>query len=328
MDFIAAIERAFAGLGQFQFQPERLLSSMQYISAFIIAFSFFALRSGWKRRRRWRVVLRAMFRKSQWLNRSTFVDSCYILANAVLVGGLITTAALTSHGIYVRVYEQLIALGGAPSPTRLSPQTVTAIMMVLAYIGYEFGYYIDHYLSHKVRFLWEFHKVHHSATVLTPLTNYRVHPVDSIVFFNIIAIVIGSMQAVAGYLLGSDEAATFFPENYFLLAYFYLYAHLQHTHIWMPFTGLAGHIFCSPAHHQIHHSMQSRHFDKNFGSSLVVFDWLFGTLWVPSKEREVTSVGVQGDRHLQSYIPSLVMPFFTAAPHLLPASLRRKKRSS
>ena len=39
--------------------------------------------------------------------------------------------------------------------------------------------------------LWDFHKVHHTAEVLSPLTNFRMHPVDSVVFGNILAIFLG-----------------------------------------------------------------------------------------------------------------------------------------
>jgi len=182
------------------------------------------------------------------------------------------------------------------------------------------GYWIDHFLSHKVPFLWEFHKVHHSATVLTPLTNWRVHPVDTILFLNILALVIGSLQALADYGLGSHVAADIADgKNIFLVVYFYLYGHLQHSHVWMPFTGWAGRVFCSPAHHQIHHSTNPAHFDRNFGSSLSLFDWLFGTLTVPGKKREVTCVGVDDDAHLQRFTTSLTHPFWHALRRLVPA---------
>ena len=49
--------------------------------------------------------------------------------------------------------------------------------IAILFLAYELGYWLNHYLSHRIAFLWEFHKVHHSATVLTPLTNFRVHPI-------------------------------------------------------------------------------------------------------------------------------------------------------
>src|ERR1039458_8498353 len=43
-------------------------------------------------------------------------------------------------------------------------------------------------LFHAIPALWEFHKVHHSAEVLTPLTEMRTHPVEIIAFMNIIGL--------------------------------------------------------------------------------------------------------------------------------------------
>ena len=39
-----------------------------------------------------------------------------------------------------------------------------------------------HYCQHRFPLLWEFHKVHHSARVMHPLTNYREHPIDNAVY--------------------------------------------------------------------------------------------------------------------------------------------------
>jgi sterol desaturase/sphingolipid hydroxylase (fatty acid hydroxylase superfamily) len=52
----------------------------------------------------------------------------------------------------------------------------------------------------------------------------------------------------------------------------------------------------SPAHHQIHHSRNPAHFNKNLGSCLAVWDWLFGTLYVPAAEPEKLAFGVEPDR--------------------------------
>lgn len=73
----------------------------------------------------------------------------------------------------------------------------------------------------------------------------------------------------------------------------------------------------SPAHHQIHHSNSVEHFDRNFGSSLAVFDWLFGTLHVPAKEREKLTFGVERDgSDPHSVSGALAAPFVRAAAQL------------
>jgi sterol desaturase/sphingolipid hydroxylase (fatty acid hydroxylase superfamily) len=47
----------------------------------------------------------------------------------------------------------------------------------------------------------------------------------------------------------------------------------------------------SPAHHQIHHSIDPRHWNKNFSVKLAIWDALFGTLYVPRKP-ETLQVGL------------------------------------
>jgi sterol desaturase/sphingolipid hydroxylase (fatty acid hydroxylase superfamily) len=195
-----------------------------------------------------------------------------------------------------------------------------ATLTVAAFLAYEFGYWLDHYLSHRIPFLWEFHKVHHQAEVLTPLTNFRVHPVDSIVFVNILAITMGTTDGALNYVFGKPIAAfTPFNVNALILAGTYLLDHLHHTQFWIPFTGWLGRIFISPAHHQIHHSTNPIHFNKNMGSCLAIFDWMFGTLYIPKIENERLTFGVEpraDDPH--SVQEGLISPVIRAAGHVNP----------
>ena len=58
-----------------------------------------------------------------------------------------------------------------------------AALVVFAMVGlllFDIGHYISHYVQHKVPFFWEFHKIHHAAEVLTPVTAFRAHPVEII----------------------------------------------------------------------------------------------------------------------------------------------------
>ena len=85
---------------------------------------------------------------------------------------------------------------------------------------------------------------------------------------------------------------TLLNSNILLMLFLVTYGHLRHSHMWIPFTGVAGHILQSPAHHQIHHSDNPAHWDKNLGFALAVWDWAFGTLYVPGVERENIRFGV------------------------------------
>jgi sterol desaturase/sphingolipid hydroxylase (fatty acid hydroxylase superfamily) len=106
--------------------------------------------------------------------------------------------------------------------------------------------------------------------------------------------------------------------NIILVLFVHIYVHLQHTHLWIAFTGLAGRIFLSPAHHQIHHSNNPAHFDKNLGSCLAVWDWLFGTLHVPAKEPEPITFGVKvGEADMHSLSELSIAPVQRAAAQVL-----------
>jgi sterol desaturase/sphingolipid hydroxylase (fatty acid hydroxylase superfamily) len=68
---------------------------------------------------------------------------------------------------------------------------------------------------------------------------------------------------------------------------------LRHTHIWLPYKGIWGRLFVSPAHHQYHHSVARRHWDKNLGFGFAIWDWMFGTLY-PVDQHEPIQIGMNG----------------------------------
>jgi sterol desaturase/sphingolipid hydroxylase (fatty acid hydroxylase superfamily) len=177
--------------------------------------------------------------------------------------------------------------------------------------------------------LWEFHKVHHSAEVLTTLTEMRTHPVEIIFFMNAIALCTGIVFGAMTYLFGPGiHPFTLLNANLVLMLFIVTIGHLRHSHMWIAFTGVAGRLFQSPAHHQIHHSDQPRHFNKNLGFALAVWDWLFGTLYVPEKYEKIT-FGV-GAEHVQfdTLLKTFVTPFSRSANHLVKWAGGLKVRAS
>ena len=95
------------------------------------------------------------------------------------------------------------------------------------------------------------------------------------------------------------------------------WGHLRHSRIWIAFTGPAGRILHSPAHHQLHHSIDPIHHDRNFGFALSVFDWAFGTLVVPSRTREPIAIGIGVETELyRTVVSTLVVPFARIAGRL------------
>jgi sterol desaturase/sphingolipid hydroxylase (fatty acid hydroxylase superfamily) len=265
------------------------------LSALCIATLFLGLRHRRRGRAlRIKVLARAIFPRRLRQSRSSRIDVGYFVFSVFVAGALFGWAVVSAQVVNNATNELLTQTFGPLGRATLGDLPAAAIMTLVLFLAYELGYWIDHYLSHNVPFLWEFHKVHHTAEVLSPLTNFRVHPVDTIVFNNILALVMGPAGGIACYLLGRPvEPITIANANAIVLMFFFLIGHLQHTHFWIAFTGVWGRVILSPAHHQIHHSTNPAHFNKNLGSFLAIWDWLFGTLHVPTKRRQNLAFGVE-----------------------------------
>jgi sterol desaturase/sphingolipid hydroxylase (fatty acid hydroxylase superfamily) len=285
-------------------------------SALCIAILFLLLRRRPDRRQvRYRVMGRALF--PRWLRRASFrADVAFLLLNTLFAAMLFGWAILSTRSVAQLVSGTLTGVFGVRPETGLNALVSQSIVTVVLFLTYELGYWVDHYLSHRIPVLWEFHKVHHTAEVLSPLTNFRMHPVNSVVFANILALFLGVAGGVVSYLqLGQPFQVG--GTNLILVAFYFVTVHLQHSHLWIATTGLLGRVILSPAHHQIHHSDKPIHFDRNFGSCLSIWDWMFGTLHMPERTRERLTFGVGArvpDHHTAR--GSLIMPFVQAASRL------------
>jgi len=73
----------------------------------------------------------------------------------------------------------------------------------------------------------------------------------------------------------------------------------------------------SPAHHQIHHSTDPAHFNRNLGSFLAIWDWMFGTLYMPGRTRQKLDFGVEPKgQEAHTVRGGLIAPVLHAVSHL------------
>jgi sterol desaturase/sphingolipid hydroxylase (fatty acid hydroxylase superfamily) len=273
-----------------------------------------------------RTLARAIFSRRVLLHRSTLADLAYCVIGLATLGAILGWAVVSTSWLSDSVAALLTrSLGSAPQ-WRAPDWTLNAVRTVALFVAYELGFFVDHTLKHRIPALWELHKAHHSAEVLTPLVNFRVHPLDSLILANNLALFIGMVGGVAQYALGRKAVSfTLFDQNVLMLLYIYLTAQLQHSEIWIPFTGLWGRIFMSPAHHQLHHSADPAHFNCNMGASLAIWDWLAGSLRMPSVEPPGLAFGVSGHRHDPHGVMGLVVdPATNALKALVGASTFRQ----
>ncbi len=298
-----------------------LLSAGSHFSltSLAAALAFAAAFIAWRRIKRgrrlhWKLFQRALFPRRLVQHKSNAADLGYLFLNVFAFGLLLGWAILAYEFLTNGIVTGLTQIFGA-MPSVAPLWLANAIVTLILFLAYEIGYWFNHWLSHRVPLLWEFHKVHHSAEVLSPLTNFRVHPVYGLIFANILAISAAIASGLGHFAFGDTAHQYALSDtNLMLVLFIHLYVHLQHTHLWIPFRGIVGRILVSPAHHQVHHSTDPAHFNKNYGSCLAVWDWIFGTLHVPAAHNEVSRFGVEPDHHHAHTVRGeLIAPFLRAA---------------
>lgn len=230
-------------------------------------------------------------------HRSSVIDGIVYVVNFFLVRLVpwLVAAGLIIGNADAATFELLTALAGPAGVSHLSHAALVCLSTVAMFLAIDFSLWLLHYLQHRVGFLWELHKVHHSAEVLTPLTVYRTHPLDDWLNVTGSAAAIGAVQGFLRYVAGYPvQGATFLGLNILLFAFYALGFNLRHSHAWVAYHPSLSHVFISPAQHQIHHSVAPRHHDKNFGFALAFWDWLAGTLYVP-EGREQLNFGLSAE---------------------------------
>lgn len=254
-------------------------------------------------------------------HRSALLDYRYYFVRAILkitlvlpIVGLVDPYILRS-GDYIAFFTNL--WGARPQPgENLSLSLVYGLGVFLVK---DFVHYWAHRAFHS-RWLWAFHKVHHSAPVLVPATASRVHFVEKIVEKLTTAVCLGFYAGVFWYACGGEISRyTLFGVTYLVFIFNGLAANLRHSHVWLSFGPVIEHVLNSPAQHQIHHSDAPRHFNKNFGTNLSLWDWMFGTLYVTTAKPESIRFGTRErdlDRYLTIY-SLIVTPFVDTARKII-----------
>ena len=272
----------------------------------------------------WRNYIRFSLPASIYRTRSFALDLQLLLFNHLL-----KPARWITMGVSVSAAAAGFAYGFGelfgPSSAAEPMLSSSILMIALLVLAYDLGTYVTHRMSHAVPLLWAFHRVHHSAETLNPLTLARKHPVYDAVAIMIDCLVAAPLQGLILYLWGAETALVTVMLTNLAFGIFALAASsLRHSHIWLSFGPVLDRIFVSPALHQIHHSKAERHWDRNFGEVFALWDLVFGTLYAP-KQRESLEFGL-GDCETQPHTDlksALLEPFAFAGARFGWGSRRR-----
>jgi sterol desaturase/sphingolipid hydroxylase (fatty acid hydroxylase superfamily) len=211
-----------------------------------------------------------------WLSRRIFMP-LFVLPLAIS-----TVAA--GHVAYWLLTHLLGAPAHPPSPAGPGLLIVFTVTMLLAY---DLSYYLYHRMQHEIPILWELHKVHHSAEVMIGVTKDRVHPIDELMNRWWDGIIPGLCYGVWLFFALDPVEVTIFGLNVFMLRNVILMMDfVRHTHLKLSFGPVLDRVLLSPHYHQLHHSIAEKHWDKNYGLALSVWDRMFGTLVIPEPNED------------------------------------------
>jgi sterol desaturase/sphingolipid hydroxylase (fatty acid hydroxylase superfamily) len=178
----------------------------------------------------------------------------------------------------------------SPSSGDVESASIVArvIFTVVLFVAYDFGRFVAHSLLHDAPLLWEFHKVHHSAETLNPLTTFRAHPIDLVVMSWVPVVMTGIVTWIFNQVTANPVTFLTYLGVHILLLASNLIGTLRHTHVWVSYGPVLNKWLISPAQHQLHHSCEPQHLGCNRGFELAIWDRLYGTLYVPERQESFT----------------------------------------
>lgn len=260
----------------------------------LIAWRVGPARSGLRGLACWREFRRRYLSSAIWWHPSARVDYRFYIVNAVVVPLVLAPVLFQDASIIAWLDRTFGASrGGALSS---APEVAARVSYTLLFfVAYDFGRFVAHSLLHDIRWLWEFHKVHHSAEVLTPLTSFRVHPIDLAVMVWVPTITTGVLTWSFHRFIDPGIGVYTFLGLHILFWPSNLIGNLRHWQVWVSYGRTLNHWLISPAHHQLHHSAETRDWGRNRGFELAIWDRMYGTLRVPEDQRETFRMGLGDD---------------------------------
>jgi len=172
-----------------------------------------------------------------------------------------------------------------------SPLWAQAVLMILAV---DLLRYWLHRAAHESDTLWKLHSVHHSVQQLYWLNTARFHPIEKALQM--------LLDSVPFLLMAVDPRV--------LSLYYVAYStngFFQHCNIKLRY-GLLNYIVGSAETHRWHHSREPREANHNYGNTVIVWDLLFGTWFLPDT-REVDALGLHQADYPRTFVALLKAPF-------------------
>lgn len=210
-----------------------------------------------------------IFRQDFWLDIFYMFFNFFLLNLIVLIALSNVTEQLFKDFLANFNFEltsiQLVDLSQYPK----------AISLLIFFLISDFIQWITHRMLHRVPFLWNFHKVHHSVKQMGFAAHLRYHWMEPVVY--------KAMLYIPMALIGGFSVQDVFIVHFFAITI----GHLNHANLGWDY-GFLKYIFNNPKMHIWHHAKEMPNkYGTNFALTLSIWDYLFKTNYIPSDGRDI-----------------------------------------
>jgi sterol desaturase/sphingolipid hydroxylase (fatty acid hydroxylase superfamily) len=139
---------------------------------------------------------------------------------------------------------------------------VTWWSFILCLVWIDFWRYWAHRVAHENRFWWATHVTHHSSQKYNFSVSFRLGWTQHIKIIFFIPVALTGFHPVVFFICHQIEV---------------LYQFWIHTEYITKLPRPIEYIFTTPSHHRVHHARNDKYLDKNYGSTLIIWDRIFGT---------------------------------------------------
>ena len=231
-----------------------------------------------------------VFRKDFWL------DAFYMFFNFFLFS-LVAYNALSN--IAVDLFNDFLGSFGVTNLVAIHMNNAPIwIQFLIMFVVADLIQWAVHVMLHRVHWMWQFHKVHHSVREMGFAAHLRFHWMETIIYKSILYIPL----TMIGF--GIDD--------FFILhAFTVLIGHLNHANVNITY-GPLKYLFNNPAMHIWHHAkkMPDTHpYGINFGISLSIWDYIFGTAHIPHSGRDIELGFDEVEKYPEGFVSQVAEPF-------------------
>ncbi len=238
------------------------------------------------------------WRKNQPKIRQDFwIDAFYLFWNYFLFS-LVAYSALSS--VFVELFKDFLGLFGIENIVAIHIEHLNNWYKILiVFVLRDFMQWSIHRLLHNVKWMWEFHKVHHSVEEMGFAALMRYHFMENIIYRTLEYIPL----AMIGF--GLHE---FFVVYMFTL----ITGQLGHANLYLPM-GKLKYILNGPQMHLWHHAKEfpkSHPRGYNYGITLSLWDYLFKTAYFPSEDKDLPVGLSDSDADFpRDFVGQMIHPF-------------------